>query len=282
MAETTRPTSGTPSQPGATPASPGTSTGGARNTSTSSSPASGSGPAAAARTGSTGGAANQGQRSSSQSAQRQQTQQSQSQQAEGPRSQSQPPQSQPSQGQGQRQGEPQSGEHHLELTGNAINDAKKVGSELVSAARDSATALLDAQRARAADQIVAIGEALRRSAQSFEPTGIGALTQYVDQAADQICEFAETVRDRSWNDLAGDVENFARRYPTMFMLSALGIGFIAGRFLLSSSPERGRAAGGSGAGYSGGYRAETRHDPGGASRAVASGARAEYGSSLRE
>ena len=75
------------------------------------------------------------------------------------------------QGQGQRQGnqgESRDGEHHVELSGNAMSDAKKVGSELVGAARDSAVSLLDAQRARAADQITALGDALRRSAESFE------------------------------------------------------------------------------------------------------------------
>jgi hypothetical protein len=300
MAETTRPTSGTPTQPTSTAASPGTSTGGARNASTPSSNPSGS--PAAARPGSNTSTTNQGQRPSAQAqgqqqqqsqGQQSQGQQSQGQQAQNPQTQTQQRPSQQAEGsqtqgqqtqgqqtQGQRQGEHRDGEHHVELTGNAISDAKKVGSELVSAARDSATSLLDAQRARAADQIVAIGEALRRSAESFESTGAAALTQYVDQAADQLCGFADTVRDRSWNDLAGDVESFARRYPTMFMLSALGVGFIAGRFLLSS--ERARTAGGSGASYSGGYGSDTRRDIGGTSRTVSSGARAEYGSSIRE
>ena len=164
-----------------------------------------------------------------------------------------------------------------------MSDAKKVGSELVGAARDSAVSLIDAQRARAADQLAAIGDALRRSAESFEPTGAGALTQYVDQAADQLCGFADTVRDRSWNELAGDLEGFARRYPTMFMVSAMGIGFVLGRFLLSSS-ERTNQVGMSGASYSSGDRAsDMRRDAGGTSRTVPSGARAEYGSSgIRE
>ncbi|MGD9615276.1 MAG: hypothetical protein AB7H90_07085 [Alphaproteobacteria bacterium] len=157
-----------------------------------------------------------------------------------------------------------------------MSDAKKVGSELVGAARDSAVSLLDAQRARAADQIVAIGDALRRSAEPFESTGAGSLTQYVNQAADQICGFADTVRDRSWSELSGDLESFARRYPTTFMLSAIGIGFIAGRFMLSSSSRTHAAAGGSG--YSGAHASGMRRDVGGANRPVPSGVRAEYGS----
>jgi len=163
-----------------------------------------------------------------------------------------------------------------------MSDARKVGSDLVGAARDSAVSLIDAQRSRAADQIVAVGDALRRSVESLESTGASSLVQYVNQAADQVSGFADTVRDRSWGDLAGDLEDFARRSPTMFMASAVGIGFLLGRFLLSSS-DRTATAGTSGMSMSGGRASNMRHDAGGASRTVPSGARAEYGSSgMRE
>jgi len=165
-----------------------------------------------------------------------------------------------------------------------MSDARKVGSDLVGAARDSAMSLLDAQRSRVADQIGALGDALRQSTESLESTGVGSLAQYANQAADQISGFADTMRDRSWNELAGDIESFARRYPLTFMASAMGLGFIAGRFLLSSS-ERVRYPARSGGSYSGsGMRtSETRRDFGSANRTVPSGARAEYGSSgLRE
>src|SRR4029079_2014523 len=132
----------------------------------------------------------QGQRS----AQGQQNQQAQGQQTPG----------QQSQGQRQgRKGDSRDGDYHVELSGNAMSDARKVGSELVGAARDSAVSLIDAQRGRAADQIVAVGDALRRSVESLESTSAGSLAQYVTQAADQISGFSDTVRDRSWSELAG-------------------------------------------------------------------------------
>jgi len=162
-----------------------------------------------------------------------------------------------------------------------MSDAKKVGSELVGAARDSAMSLLDAQRARVADQIGALGDALRQSTESLESTGVGSLAQYANQAADQISGFADTMRDRSWNELAGDLESFARRYPLTFMASAMGLGFMLGRFLLSSS-ERTSTSTSSGSGMSGVRTTGMRGDMGGTGRTVPSGARAEYGSSIRE
>ncbi len=313
MAETTRTTSGTPTQntstqAASTPASPGgarnassppststpsststtstpASSGGARNASNPSSTTSGS-PAATTTTASPGGAATTGANQGANQGQRPQSQQQGQRPAQGQQNQqTQGQQNQGQQGQGQRQGnqgESRDGEHHVELSGNAMSDAKKVGSELVGAARDSAVSLIDAQRARAADQITALGDALRRSAESFESTGAGGLVEYANQAADQISGFADTVRDRSWNELAGDLESFARRYPMTFMASAMSIGFVLGRFLLSSS-ERTHQAGMSGASYSGGRVSDTRREAGGASRTAPSGARAEYGSSsIRE
>jgi len=163
-----------------------------------------------------------------------------------------------------------------------MSDAKKVGSDLVGAARDSAMSLIDAQRARVADQIAALGDALRQSTESLESTGVGSLAQYAEQAADQISGFADTMRDRSWNDLAGDLESFGRRYPLTFMMSAMGVGFMLGRFLLSSS-DRTQASMSSGAGMSGVRTSGMRGDMGSASRPVPSGARAEYGSTgIRE
>jgi len=216
------------------------------------------------------GQQNQGQQNRGQSAQ--------GQAAQGQAAQGQAAQGQSGQGQSQgKQGDGRDESYHVELSGDPMSDAKKVGSDLVGAARDSAMSLLDAQRARVADQIASLGDALRQSTDSLESTGVGSLAQYATQAADQISGFAGTVRDRSWNDLAGDLESFGRRYPLTFMMSAMGIGFLLGRFLLSSS-DRTPAAMSGGASMSGVRTTGMRHDMGGASRPVSSGARAEYGS----
>jgi hypothetical protein len=233
------------------------------------------------------GQQNQGQQNQGQQNQGQQNQGQQNQGQQRQQNQSQQNQSQPQgrQAQGQRQGEQgerRDDEYHVELSGNPMSDAKKVGSELVSAARDSAMSLLDAQRARVAEQITGFADALRQSTDSLESTGVGSLAQYATQAADQISGFADTMRDRSWNDLAADLESFGRRYPLTFMASAMGVGFMLGRFLLSSS-ERTSASMSGGRNMSGVRTSDTRREYGGTSRPVPSGARAEYGSTgLRE
>ena len=118
---------------------------------------------------------------------------------------------------------------------NPLTDAKKMGNELVGAVRESAMTMLDDQRSRAADQIASVGEALRRSAQSFEDAGGETVVRYADQAGRQITDFADNLRNRTWGELGNDVEDFARRWPLAFMTGAIGIGFLAGRFWMSSA-----------------------------------------------
>src|SRR5436190_16269980 len=126
---------------------------------------------------------------------------------------------------------------HDDGAANPLTDAKKMGSELVGAVRESAMSVLDNQRNRAADQIASVGEALRRSAQSLDEAGGETVVRYADQAGRQITDFADTLRNRSWGELATDVEDFARRWPMAFMASAIGIGFLAGRFWMSSAEQ---------------------------------------------
>jgi hypothetical protein len=128
----------------------------------------------------------------------------------------------------------QNAEGQNERGGGALGDVKEIGTELASAVRDSATSLFEEQRNRAADEIAALGEALRQSARSLDQNG-GTVARYADQAAQQVGNFASTLRTRSWNEMAADVEDFGRRWPLAFMAAAIGVGFAAGRFLMASA-----------------------------------------------
>jgi hypothetical protein len=138
------------------------------------------------------------------------------------------------------------GERRNMRDGGALDDVKEIGTELASAVRDGATSLFEEQRNRAADEIAAIGQALRQSARALDQSG-GSMARYADQAAQQIDDFASTLRNRTWNELAGDVEDFARQWPLLFMAAAVGIGFAGGRFLMASAA---RSSGPPGAGTS--------------------------------
>jgi len=108
----------------------------------------------------------------------------------------------------------------------------------VGAVRDQATSLVDEQRGRAADQIASMAGMVRNSVQSLDRESAGAICQYADDTASAIDNFADRLRTASWGEIADDVEDFGRRWPMVFMASAIATGFIAGRFLISSGSRR--------------------------------------------
>jgi hypothetical protein len=113
--------------------------------------------------------------------------------------------------------------------------ARKLAAEMTGALRDCATALLDEQRTRAAGEIATLGEVLRRSVESLDRAGGEHVARYAADAAGQISQFADRLRRRSLEELSGDIEDFARRRPTVFIASVVGVGLIAGRLLASSA-----------------------------------------------
>jgi hypothetical protein len=127
------------------------------------------------------------------------------------------------------------GNTHRDPGGNGVvDDVKEMGAELIGAVRDGATSFLEEQRHRAAKEIAALGGALRQSARSLDQTSLSGIRPYADEAASEIEQFASRLRTRPLNMMADDVEDFARRWPAAFVAAAVGVGFLAGRFLVSS------------------------------------------------
>jgi ElaB/YqjD/DUF883 family membrane-anchored ribosome-binding protein len=113
-----------------------------------------------------------------------------------------------------------------------------VVAEFVDAARSAAESLLEEQRQQVAEKVSGIAEALRSAAHSLEQSQNRALAGYVDEAADQVESISRTVRERRWNEIVADTEDFARRQPTWFVLGAVATGFLVGRFLWASTGGR--------------------------------------------
>jgi ElaB/YqjD/DUF883 family membrane-anchored ribosome-binding protein len=115
-----------------------------------------------------------------------------------------------------------------------------VFAEFVDAARLAAESMLEEQRQQVAEKVSGIAEALRSAANSLQQSQNRALAGYADQAADQVDSIYRTVRERHWNEIVADTEDFARRQPTLFVLGAVAAGFLVGRFLWASTGGRHR------------------------------------------
>jgi hypothetical protein len=112
---------------------------------------------------------------------------------------------------------------------------RKLAAELAGALRDCATALLDEQKTRTANEIATLGEVLHRSVQSLDRGGGEHIARYAADAARRISQFADRLRCRSLEELSRDIEGFAQRRPTVFLTLAVSVGLTAGRVLASSA-----------------------------------------------
>ena len=131
----------------------------------------------------------------------------------------------------------------LDLTDDVTRAAKDNAAQLGDAALDLANSAKDKledavtqRKSLGADYIGSIAQATGRAANEFDQD-VPQAAQYIRQASEQIQGFADTVRERGVRELVGEVQDFARRQPTLFFGGAVVLGFAALRFLKSTPPK---------------------------------------------
>jgi hypothetical protein len=108
--------------------------------------------------------------------------------------------------------------------------------ELVSRAGESARSRIDDGKQRAAAELGSVASALRQCGTDNNSDG-AILAPYVSRVADQVERISTFIDTHSVEDLARDVEHFARRNPAVFLGSCFALGVVAARFLKSSRPD---------------------------------------------
>jgi len=115
--------------------------------------------------------------------------------------------------------------------------AKELVDGAVSQARDSAQAQISTGKDRLAQGLGSVAEAIRHTGEQLREGEQSSLTQYVSRAADGVEAASEYLKEKSIADVVGDVSNFARREPAVFLGGAFVLGLLGGRFLKSSGSE---------------------------------------------
>ena len=110
-----------------------------------------------------------------------------------------------------------------DLTDTVTPAAKAQLGELSAAAKDYAAeargkveAAMNDQKTAGADYIGQYASAVHRAAGEFE-TDTPQVARYIRQGAAEIETVAKAVRGRDLRELVGEVEDFARRQPTLFL-----------------------------------------------------------------
>jgi hypothetical protein len=107
----------------------------------------------------------------------------------------------------------------------------------VDRVRERASAGLTNQKDRATDGLGNFAKAVRQSTQQLREQQQDTVAQYVEQAADQIERWSNTLRQKDIGELVEGAQRLARRQPALFIGSAFALGLLSARFLKSSRPE---------------------------------------------
>ena len=137
----------------------------------------------------------------------------------------------------------------------ATEQAKQQGQQLAQQARQQAGRLanrgseqvksqLGSQKHQASQRMVPVQSALRETAHQLRSQGQGPMAQYAEKASDQVERFSGYLRETDVDEIIDEVRGVARRRPALFLGAAATLGFLATRFLKSSSQEAGSAGDG--------------------------------------
>ena len=139
-------------------------------------------------------------------------------------------------------------------TTNKTDPASEAGQDIRSAAADTAQsaramaedaarsaqaeiqARADGAKSGVADEVSGIASALRTAAREMREGSPQERT--FGQIAEGLADASESIRDKDLGEMAGDLSDFARRNPLVFLGGAALAGFAATRFAKASSSSR--------------------------------------------
>jgi hypothetical protein len=116
-------------------------------------------------------------------------------------------------------------------------EARERAGEVVGRARERASSGIEDTMVRAASELGTVANALRQCGSDMNGNENAMLAPYIERVADQVDRISGFLESRSVNDLARDVQSFARRNPAVFLGACFAGGVLAARFLRSSRPQ---------------------------------------------
>ena len=117
----------------------------------------------------------------------------------------------------------------------AFDSAQEQTRALWQDAKESARSMLDEHKHSAASGICDIAEALRTSARNLSGKDQTTVARLARGAADGLDQLSGAIERRDLDGWVREAEALARRRPVAFFGAAVAAGFLAARFLKSSS-----------------------------------------------
>ena len=126
---------------------------------------------------------------------------------------------------------------------NNSNDSisvKSLANHALGQVKEKTAGVLDEQKENLTSGLKGVADSIRKVGENLRDTDeqnkVGEVTaQYGDAFAQQIEKLTNYVENANLRDLMRDGERFARQQPAIFIGAAFAVGFLAARFLKSSS-----------------------------------------------
>jgi hypothetical protein len=111
--------------------------------------------------------------------------------------------------------------------------AQESASKAADTMKDRARDIAEQQKAAGADQLGGVADAMKAAAGDLRDK-IPLASEYIDEVAGRLGRVASDLRERSVDDMVGNVADFARKQPAFFFAGAVAAGFALSRFAKSS------------------------------------------------
>ncbi len=114
-----------------------------------------------------------------------------------------------------------------------LSDAKDVGSTAVNRLHSE----VDARKSDAATQVKSVSSAIEKTAGGLDESAPAWLKSALEQGAQQVQKFADTIEQKDSRQLVKEVSDFARNSPGTFLAGCAAAGFAAARIFKAGSGE---------------------------------------------
>lgn len=116
------------------------------------------------------------------------------------------------------------------------------GAGIADQLRTKASGALSQQKSRATQELGSVVEAIRQTGRQLGE-GHSGVASYVNNAADSLQRWTETLDRKDIGEIVEDVQRFGRRQPALFVGLSFGAGLLGARFLKSSREGQSYGAG---------------------------------------
>jgi cell division septum initiation protein DivIVA len=104
--------------------------------------------------------------------------------------------------------------------------------------REQLRSQVNTRSTQAGEQAGSIAEAMRRTSEQLRSEGKDSAAKVIDGVADRSERLGGYLTQADGDRILGDVEDFARRQPWVFVGGSAVLGFLAARFMKASSRNR--------------------------------------------